>query len=58
MSVLGDAIEGIVGGLSMVEAHAALAGIGVLTELPAPNYGYVRSSAILHERIDNSLYSD
>ena len=55
MSVLVGTIEGIVGGLAMVEANAVLSGRGVPAELPSPNYGYVRSSAILHERIENSL---
>ena len=41
----------------MVEATAALAERGAMTEMPLPNYGYVRSSVTLHERIDNVLYN-
>ena len=58
MSVMAETIEGIVGGLAIVEANPALAGRGVLTELPVPNYGYARSMVVLHARIENSLYND
>ena len=44
-------------GLAMVAANASLAERGVLTELPVPNYGYLGSSVILHERIDNGIYN-
>ena len=49
ISAMVETIEGTVGGLEMVEANSALAERGVLTELPAPNYGYLGSCAILHE---------
>ena len=58
ISVMVETIEGTVGCLAMEGANAALAGRGVLTELPVPNYGYVRSSAILHGRIENIMYND
>ena len=53
-----EAIEGIVGRLAMVEANAALAERGLLTEIPSPGYGYLRSSVILHETMGQSLYND
>ena len=57
ISVMVETIEGTVGGLSTAESTAALAERGAMTEMPSPDYGYVRSSATLHERIDNILYN-
>ena len=53
-----DTIEGIAGPRSMVEANEALAARGLLAEMPSPDYGYVRSSLILHERMDFNIYND
>ena len=53
-----DAVEGIVGPRAMVEVNEALAARGLLTEMPAPDYGYVRSRLTLHERLGCNLYND
>ena len=58
ISVMVETIGGIVGCLEMVEATAALSAKGMMTEIPSPDYGYVRSSVILRERIGQSLYND
>ena len=51
-------IGGIVGRRAIAEANGSLAERGLLTETPVPNYGYVRSSAILRERMGFDLYND
>ena len=58
ISLTVETIEGEVGRLAMAAAESAIEACGIPTELPDPNYGYLRSSAILHERIDNRLYND
>ena len=58
INVMVDAIEGIVGCRSMVESNEDLAESGLLTEMQVPDYGYVRSSLILHEGMDFDLYND
>ena len=53
-----EAIEGIAGRRSIVGANEALSARGLLTEITLPDYGYVRSSVILHEGMDFILYID
>ena len=53
-----DTIEGIVEPRSMVGGNEALASRGLLTEMPVPDYGYVRSFLILREILDFDLYND
>ena len=57
VNTLVDTIEGIVGLRSMEEVNEDLATSGLLTEVPVPDYGYVRSSLILHGGIDFDLYN-
>ena len=45
-------IGGIVGSRSLVEANEALAAMGDLAEMHAPDYGYLRGSLLLRERMD------
>ena len=58
ISVMVETIGGIVGVLAMVEANSSLEERGILTEMPSPEYGYVRISVILHARMAKSLYND
>ena len=57
---MADAIEGIVGPRSMMEANESMWERGLLTGIPAPDYGYVASTPILHERerMAFGLYND
>ena len=50
INVTTERIEWVIGDRSQVGPNAPLEARGKLTEIHAPDYGYVRGSLILHER--------
>ena len=51
-------IEGVIGTRSLEAANAALWARGEMAEIPAPDYGYLRGSLLLREKIDYDLCND
>ena len=53
-----ETTEWTVGARSLVGVNEALAARGHLAEMPVTDYGYVRGSLLLHERMDCDLCND